>query len=154
MALDNASNNDKMLKELPHLLPSTAAVGTDYQIHCFGHIINLCVKAFLALFDTSKKALKADGESQQEDGEDEDEEEEDILDGDEVIDDEGGECNAGDWEEIEELNQTLLEVAELDEDDRVFGHCMMIKVCVCCLKLSVTNITCLAPPAGQEISKL
>ncbi|KAE9398762.1 hypothetical protein BT96DRAFT_737451, partial [Gymnopus androsaceus JB14] len=35
MTLDNASNNDALLKELPHLLPSKASVGTLYQIHCF-----------------------------------------------------------------------------------------------------------------------
>lgn len=61
-ASNNASNNDHMLKELPHLLPATATVGMDYQIHCFGHILNLCVKAFLVLFDTSKKACEAEEE--------------------------------------------------------------------------------------------
>lgn len=55
IALDNASNNLKMLQELPHLLPESATVGTDYHIHCFSHIINLAVKAFLSLFDSSPK---------------------------------------------------------------------------------------------------
>ncbi|KAE9395054.1 hypothetical protein BT96DRAFT_767500, partial [Gymnopus androsaceus JB14] len=35
MAMDNASNNNTLLRELPHLLPSDANVGTHYQIHCF-----------------------------------------------------------------------------------------------------------------------
>ncbi|KAJ3963626.1 hypothetical protein EV361DRAFT_781977, partial [Lentinula raphanica] len=35
IACDNASNNDKMLQELPTLLSSTATAGTEYQIRCF-----------------------------------------------------------------------------------------------------------------------
>ncbi|THU75485.1 hypothetical protein K435DRAFT_600608, partial [Dendrothele bispora CBS 962.96] len=50
IAMDNASNNDTMLQELPNLLPSDATVGSDYQIRCFGHILNLVTKAYLKLF--------------------------------------------------------------------------------------------------------
>ena len=36
--MDNAANNDKMLQELPLLLPADATVGTTYQVRCFAHI--------------------------------------------------------------------------------------------------------------------
>ncbi|KAE9397093.1 hypothetical protein BT96DRAFT_761073, partial [Gymnopus androsaceus JB14] len=35
MTMDNASNNDALLRELTHLLPSDATVGSHYQIRCF-----------------------------------------------------------------------------------------------------------------------
>lgn len=132
MTLDNASNNDRMLKELPHLLPATATVGTDYQIRCFGHILNLCVKAFLVLFDTSKKARKADGDTVEEEKEDEDESEDDSApedDDEDVVEDEEGERDAGDWAEIEELSGSLAEVTALTTKDKEVGRCTMVKVC-------------------------
>lgn len=60
MTLDNASNNNTMLKEFPLIVPEAPTIGMDYQIRCFGHILNLAVKAFLSLFDLSAKAVKAD----------------------------------------------------------------------------------------------
>jgi hypothetical protein len=89
MAMDNASNNNSLLKELPHNLPDSATVGTEYQIWCFGHIINLVCQAFLSLFNTSEAAIKADGplngedadcDNSSDDGEDKDEEDELLKD--------------------------------------------------------------------------
>lgn len=132
MTMDNASNNDTLLRELPHLLPLDATVGRHYQIRCFGHIINLCVKAFLSLFDSSKKALKADGDAQLDEGRESDDDEgsddEDILEDKEVEEDQEAERDAGDWEEIEKLSSKLLEVSMLGVEDKVTGRCTMKKV--------------------------
>jgi hypothetical protein len=133
MALDNASNNDKMLVKLPDLLPSSATVGTDYQIRCWGHIMNLCCKAFLSLFDISPKAIEADkGPSHAEDLEvdDESDEDEDLDDDVEVVEDQQEERDTGDWLEIGELCASLTEVALLDVHDKVVGRNTMKKVCV------------------------
>lgn len=121
-----------MLQELPHLLPESATVGTDYHIRCFGHIINLAVKAFLSLFDSSAKALKADAAADKENEEaDEEQSEDDVPDEDaeDFEDDEDDERDTGDWEEIAELTKSLDEVAELDADDKVAGRATMKKVC-------------------------
>lgn len=120
-----------MLKELPHLLPATATVGTDNQICCFGHILNLCVKAFLVLFDTSKKACKADSDAVK-DEEEEDEDEDDSApeeEEEEVVEDEENECDVGDWAEIEEFTGSLAEVTALTTEDKEVGHHTMSKVC-------------------------
>lgn len=154
MALDNASNNDKMLKELPHLLPASAAVGTDYQIRCFGHILNLCTKAYLSLFDTSKKARKADGDSDENENEDEDEDSADEVDEDVLEEDEEGERDTGDWEEIEELCGGLNEVVELEENDKVVGRQTMTKVCGCYFFFITNNIFILAPKTWEEVPQL
>ena len=130
IACDNASNNDKMLQELPTLLPSTATAGTEYQIRCFGHILNLCVKAFLSLFDTSEKAVKADsvlvdhtsGHSS------DDEDEADEFEDDQVEEDDETERNNGDWEEIAELSAALDEVSVLGNDEIVVGRRTVKKV--------------------------
>ncbi|KAE9389071.1 hypothetical protein BT96DRAFT_835427, partial [Gymnopus androsaceus JB14] len=95
MAMDNASNNDKMLQELPHQLPPDAPIGTLFQIHYFGHIINLVVKAFLSLFDSSAKALKADGG-------DKDDNDDNIIE-----EDEAAEQDAGDWDKIAGLSWSI-----------------------------------------------
>lgn len=130
MTLDNASNNDAMLKELPLIVPEAPTIGTDYQIRCFGHILNLAVKAFLSLFDSSAKALKADRSSDElEDSEqgsnDEDSPDEDAE---EFEEDEGAERDDGDWAEIAELSSSLAEVAELEAEDKVKGRVTMKKV--------------------------
>lgn len=130
MAMDNASNNDTMLKELPNILPAHVSVGTEYQIRCFGHIINLVCKAFLSLFDTSKKALKAHARATIElydDDEEESDDEEDFEEDEEVVEDQEGERDTGDWEEIEELSRELVEVTALDDIDRVAGRTTMKK---------------------------
>jgi len=148
ITMDNASNNDGLLRELPHLLPSAATVGTHYQIRCFGHIINLCVKAFLSLFDSSKKALKADGDAQPDEGRDTDDEEdsddEDIAEDQEVDEDQEAERDAGDWEEIEKLSSELLEVSMLGVEDKIAGRRTMKKVrtfacCVCPFSLDFSS---------------
>lgn len=129
MAMDNASNNDSMLKELPHILPASASVGTEYQIRCFGHIINLVCQAFLSLFNTSKKALKADGPTNGADTDDnESSDEDDTGDDGELIEDQQGEREDGDWQEIERLSRELVEVAALDETDKQIGRNTMAKV--------------------------
>lgn len=129
MALDNASNNTTMLQELPLLLPPDATVGTTYQIRCFGHIINLSVKAFLSLFDSSAKAIKAD-EKPKEDEEDETDEDVPESDSEEFEEDEEDERDTGDWDEIARLTHSLSEVAELDAEDKVVGRTTMKKVCL------------------------
>lgn len=147
MAMDNASNNDKMLKELPHLLPD-APVGTIFQIRCFGHIINLVVKAFLSLFDSSAKALKADGDDKEEDAAEKDSsdevdsDEEDKVDSDEedpigvdddddaIEVDEAAERDTGEWDDIAELCQSLAEVKMLTAEDKVTGRTTVKKVCL------------------------
>lgn len=94
MAMDNASNNDKLLKELPNLLLTGATVGTQYQICCFGHILNLTVKAFLSLFDSCGRALKADGDNKEEiakDTVDVEQDEDDPVDDDESFEEDKGE---------------------------------------------------------------
>lgn len=133
MALDNASNNTAMLQELPLLLPPDATVGTTYQIRCFGHIINLSVKVFLSLFDSSAKAIKADEKPQDDEEEDEEDgSEEDVPDEDaeEFEEDEDEERDAGDWDEIRKLTHSLAEVAELGMEDKVVGRTTMKKVCL------------------------
>lgn len=166
MAMDNTSNNDKMLKELPHLLPE-APVGTLFQIRCFGHIINLVVKAFLSLFDSSAKALKADGDDEKEgdadklsdDEEDSDEEksddEEDPLgaaDDDEVIvEDEAAERDAGEWDEIEELCRSLAEVKLLTAEDKIIGRTTVKKVGLSFSEMSDTKSISLAQKARQNV---
>lgn len=120
-----------MLQQLPHLLPNSATVGTDYHIQCFGHVINLAVKAFLSLFDSSAKALKADlaSDESQQDVDSNEESEEDIPGEDEEFEeDEADERDSGDWAEIAELSKSLAEVAELDTDDKVAGRTTMKKV--------------------------
>lgn len=129
--VDNASNNDTMLKELPLLIPEAPTIGTDYHIRCFGHILNLAVKAFLSLFDCSPKALKADGAgAESNDSSRESEDEDSVVDDDaeEFEEDEEGERDDGDWAEIAELSKSLDEVAELDSEDRVAGRTTMRKV--------------------------
>lgn len=136
IALDNATNNDKMLTELPLLLPESATVGTDYHIRCFGHIINLSVKAFLALFDSSPKALKADDTedkvpgAEETDPEESDEDDAPDEDAEDFEEDEDAERDAGDWDEIAELSKSLSEVSELEAEDKVVGRTTMKKVCV------------------------
>ncbi|PIL27248.1 hypothetical protein GSI_10392 [Ganoderma sinense ZZ0214-1] len=51
---DNASNNSKMLKEMKKLDPSFR--GLDARVHCFGHVINLVVKAILSQFGHKVKS--------------------------------------------------------------------------------------------------
>lgn len=134
MAMDNASNNDTLLTTLPDLLPSTAAVGSEYQIRCFGHILNLICKAFLSLFDTSKKAIKADGNPVLggapcvEEDIDEDSEE-DIGEDEDIVEDQQEERDNGDWSEIEALCASLTEVELLDDAAKVVGRTTMKKVC-------------------------
>ena len=130
IACDNASNNDKMLQELPTLLPSTASVGTEYQIRCFGHILNLCVKAFLSLFDTSEKAAKADSSMLEAATGDpsEDEDEADEIENEELEEDEAAERDKGDWDEIAELSAALVEVSVLSDDDISVGRQTVKKV--------------------------
>lgn len=117
-----------MLEELPFLLPESTTVGTDYHIRCFGHIINLAVKAFLSLFDSSPKAVKADeyDENEQDkatsDDEDAPDEDEEGFD-----EDEEDERDTGDWDEIAELSASLDEVAELDANDKLVGRATMKK---------------------------
>ncbi|KAJ3743309.1 hypothetical protein EV360DRAFT_90244 [Lentinula raphanica] len=119
-----------MLQELPTLLPSTATAGTEYQIQCFGHILNLCVKAFLSLFDTSEKAVKADSTLAEnvvgDSSEDEDEVEE--VEDDELEEDEESAQNNGDWNEIAELSAAIDEVSVLGEEDIVVGRCTVKKL--------------------------
>lgn len=130
ITLDNASNNNTMLKELPLLVPEAPTIGTDYQVRCFGHILNLAVKAFLSLFDYSAKALKADNVDDGSDDEDKGSDDEDSPDeGDEDIGDEGEERDTGDWKEIAELSKSLAQVAELVPEDRVVGRTTMKKEC-------------------------
>lgn len=128
MTLDNASNNNTMLKELPLIVPEAPTIGTDYQIRCFGHILNLAVKAFLSLFDSSAKAVKADTVELGDDDQGSDEEGSPDEDADEFEEDEGAERDAGDWAEIAELTSSLDEVAELDAEDKVKGRMTMKKV--------------------------
>jgi hypothetical protein len=107
MALDNASNNDSLLRRLPEHVPTDASVGTEFQIRCYGHIINLCVRAFLSLFDFSKKAKKANtagtlmdvcgDEPEKSDSGEEEEEPEDNK----VLENEGEERENGDWDVIQ-----------------------------------------------------
>lgn len=130
--VNNASNNDTMLKELPLPIPEAPTVGTDYHIRCFGHILNLAVKAFLSLFDCSPKALKADDVSVDSNDSCRDSDDEGSVDDDdmdELEEDEAGECDDGDWAEIAELSKSLDEVAELNLDDKVIGCTTMKKVC-------------------------
>ena len=128
-------NNDAMLKELPLRLPEAATVGTDYQIRCFGHILNLAVKAFLSLFDSSAKALKADSAAAMEVDSDEDSDDDDSPDKDaEAFEvDEASKRDAGDCDEIAELTKSLDEVAELGAKDKVIGRTTMKKVHLCFL---------------------
>lgn len=139
MVLNNATNNTTMLQELPLLLPPDATIGTTYQIRCFGHIINLSVKAFLSLFDSSAKAIKAD-EKPKEDEDEDDKTDEDIpeSDSEEFEEDAEDERDMGDWDEIAELTHLLPEVAELDAQDKVVGRTTMKKVCLSFLYLVLT----------------
>lgn len=70
----------------------------------------------------------------------------------EVKKDGEAECDAGDWEEIAELSQSLDEVAELnDDEDKITGCAMMKKVCTSLLTvLSILNIFA-ASKIGEEI---
>jgi len=50
---DNATNNDKMIRQLSHLLENFP--GAANQTRCFTHILNLVVKSILKQFDPPKK---------------------------------------------------------------------------------------------------
>ncbi|KAJ3818976.1 hypothetical protein F5878DRAFT_547295 [Lentinula raphanica] len=119
-----------MLQELPTLLPSTATAGTEYQIRCFGHILNLCVKAFLFLFDTSEKAVKADTTpAENVDGDSsEDEDEGEEVDNDQLEENEEAERDNGDWDEIAKLSTAIDEVLELSKEEIVVGCCTIKKL--------------------------
>jgi len=95
------------------------------------------VKAFLSLFDSSAKALKADGGDKDEDSNsDKDSDDEDDGNGaddddDNVIEeDEAAERDAGDWDEIAGLSRSLEEVKLLTAEDKITGRTMMKKVCL------------------------
>lgn len=131
--MDNASNNDAMLKEIPSFLPVAATVGTDYQIRCFAHILNLVVKAFLSTFDRKKskgtgaQTEEGDGVEEEEEGEDDDDkddEEEDELDDDDVVENAEADRNAGDDAEVEEFAEV-----EMTEEERAVGVTTIWKVC-------------------------
>ncbi|KAF9064858.1 hypothetical protein BDP27DRAFT_1229706 [Rhodocollybia butyracea] len=137
MTMDNASNNDTLLYEIPSLLPSTATVGNKYQIRCFAHILNLCCKAFLSLYDSSKKALRMDGVAQVagptsgSDGDSDVEEDEVMSDGEDgtsLVEDQAADRDDGDWEQIEDLCHSLTEVSWLSAADKEFGHTTIKKV--------------------------
>lgn len=145
--LDNASNNDAMLKELPLLLPEAPTLGTDYHIRCFGHVLNLAVKAFLSLFDYSAKARKADRVDDEGDDNDNDEgsdADSDVdspdEDADEFEEDEAAERDTGDWEEIAELTKSLKEVKDLGPEDKMVGRTTMKKVDGCIFFMDLTNV--------------
>lgn len=55
---DNASNNDKMLKSLDQLIDPDDIAGTQTQVRCFGHILNLIYKAVCSVFYKEKKKKK------------------------------------------------------------------------------------------------
>ena len=58
MALDNASNNDVMVKALGRL--NNSFLGAVSHVRCFTHIINLVAKTVLHQFDTTCKGDDAD----------------------------------------------------------------------------------------------
>lgn len=139
MAMDNASNNDTLLANLPKIMPSTATVGVHFQIRCFGHIVNLSCKAFLSLFVISKKHLTASSHRREaltaeddgwEDVDDEEDDEDDLDAGeqDDRIPDEDAEREAGDVDEIEELSAKIALVTNLTEYEHQEGRTTLHKV--------------------------
>ncbi|KAF5328028.1 hypothetical protein D9758_018770, partial [Tetrapyrgos nigripes] len=136
IAMDNASNNDKLLECIPEHLPCDSLVSTETQIRCFGHILNLAAKAFLSVFFTKSKA------------DDDDDDDDDDLElvggydgGDVPSDEELGEDEIGidghaqladrgraERDEIELLTNGLHEVKELTEEDLNMGSSMTTKL--------------------------
>ena len=55
---DNASNNDKMIKELAYLIDDFP--GPANQTRCFTHILNLVVKSIIRQFDLPKSKSDLD----------------------------------------------------------------------------------------------
>jgi hypothetical protein len=53
ITLDNASNNDRLIKKLPELVQSFA--GEAAQVRCFNHVINLTARMIVRQFDVPKK---------------------------------------------------------------------------------------------------
>jgi hypothetical protein len=146
VAMDNASNNDTMISELEHLLPPTAIAGPSTQIRCFGHILNLAVKALLKVFDKPKKADPED-EAEDEEGDDSDDEDDNDSDSefdsdidgegddeDKVVDYEEGQNDKiralADDKELEELEKNIKEVKNLSRDERTMGRNTVTKVCI------------------------
>ncbi len=49
---NNATNNDRMVKELAQCIPSFS--GQTSHVHCFAHVVNLVAKSLLKQFDSPK----------------------------------------------------------------------------------------------------
>lgn len=61
IALDNASNNDAMVKALSKL--DNSFLGAASHVRCFAHIINLVAKTVLYQFDTTRKGDDVDADA-------------------------------------------------------------------------------------------
>ncbi|THU80429.1 hypothetical protein K435DRAFT_695711, partial [Dendrothele bispora CBS 962.96] len=141
VAMDNASNNDKMLSHIPEHLPTNSLIGSTTQIRCFGHILELSAKAFVTVFDVkSIEDMVNPGGNDGNDGDNSDK----VVDAvdvvkdpflevadDEVYIDERAELadrNRANEEEIELLSQNLDEVCALTEEDKRMGCGTISKV--------------------------
>ncbi|PIL32946.1 hypothetical protein GSI_05064 [Ganoderma sinense ZZ0214-1] len=103
---DNASNNAKMLKEMKKLNPEFR--GPDARVRCFGHVINLVVKAVLSQFGQKVKS-EAIGETDKDlSALDDPEDVEDDDDDDDEVDEAREAADRADIEEDEgEINKRL-----------------------------------------------
>ncbi|OJT11245.1 hypothetical protein TRAPUB_12245 [Trametes pubescens] len=109
---DNAENNMTMLKAMHVIKPNFR--GPSARVRCFGHVLNLVVKAILSIFSKPRRLTNpAQGQSQ-EDDEDDEEDEDDDADPDPHANLEGDEAReAADAAEILELAADELDILML-----------------------------------------
>ncbi|THU95120.1 hypothetical protein K435DRAFT_798347 [Dendrothele bispora CBS 962.96] len=149
IAMDNASNNDTMIAELPTLLPSSSMTAPTTQIRCFGHVGNLVEKGLLLIFNTDineekkgKNRVKSEskggsddeetGSDTDSDGDDtESDDEEELDDDDEIEYDEAQEAKTreeADLAELLELDESIEEVRALSDDEEQAGRATLTKL--------------------------
>ncbi|KAL1949782.1 hypothetical protein VTO73DRAFT_8663 [Trametes versicolor] len=114
---DNAENNTTMLKEMHVLVPKFC--GDRVHVQCFGHVLNLVVKAILSQFTKPKpcciaNATQTDSDNEEDEDEDEQDEEDAVA-----ADEADSAREAADQHIIDALGDDIVDIALTEEDLRL-----------------------------------
>ncbi|KAL1937892.1 hypothetical protein VTO73DRAFT_12785 [Trametes versicolor] len=121
---DNAENNMTMVKAMHVIQPKFR--GPIARVRCFGHVLNLVVKAILSIFLKPRRRINSTQGQSQEDEEDDDDDEDDDAEQDANLEgDEGRE--AADVAELLALDAGALDF-DLTADDLHDGRCALDKI--------------------------